>query len=665
MNGALAPKGMQTRDLPLPGGHYWALILVASAIGLSLGDFIARLGMGKALGLLLMLGVLGILAIANRRLRLATVPFYWLTLIAVKTAALCLGDAFARSSGLGKGGGSVVFGLVLLACVYEIKRQAAQPGSLSPQAAETGKHLPAADFRCWVVMLIASSLGTCMGDFVADGLGFGPWGGAMLAGMLFAVVLSFEMKAEVASTARYWLLIAVAALVGTNFGDFLAEDDGANLRAGGALCVEIPFLVLVFVLPALRRAAWRKWPILGSIWGMARNDVAVWLRSPAAIAAALLPALGMGVLVAMLTASVGKQPTALVVEGEGRFATRMARLVAGDKDAYQIEKMTGEEAEKAFGEQRVAAVVRIPADFDAQVAMGTASVHLHLNNVNIDISDDLRRSVTRSVAEFDAPQLGLLGELHGPSKGLLLPNPYRVAVAEHDLRETEVSFLQYQVIPIILLVVISIGLLGTALLTARDFERATAKMIILSPVGRLPLVLGRLLGGTLITFALVTPLVALGFMTQAIPYCREDANVPVWVSVLLSGACAWNLPLPSGSHALALLALLLAVTLATVGMGTLIGVALRDTRLVTMTALNVACYLFFLGGGFTTVAFLPDWIQAVSALVPTSYAINGLRQALFYPTLIGFGRDLSVLVGCAALSVALASLMLTRAWSRR
>ena len=404
--------------------------------------------------------------------------------------------------------------------------------------------------------------------------------------------------------------------------------------------------------------------MIGAVWGMARNDLAVWLRSPAAIAAALLPALGMGMLVAMLTNSVGRQPTALVVESDGRFATRMARLIKGDKDAYLLEEMTAAEAESAFGEQRVAAVIVVPADFDAGVARRNAAVHLYLNNVNIDISDDLRRSVTRSVAEFDAPQLGLLGELHGPSKGLLLPNPYRVAVAEHDLRETDVSFLQYQVIPIILLIVVSIGLLGTALLTARDFERATAKMMVLSPVGRLPLVLGRLLGGTLITAALVAPLIVLGFLTHYIPYCHEASEAPMWLTLLLSGPCGWVLPIPSWTHALALIALLGAVTLTTVGLGTLLGVALRDTRLVTMTGLNAAAYLFFLGGGFTTVAFLPDWIQAVSRFVPTSYAINGLRQALFYPDLIGFERDLLVLSGCAMLSVALASLMLTRAWRR-
>jgi ABC-type multidrug transport system permease subunit len=124
------------------------------------------------------------------------------------------------------------------------------------------------------------------------------------------------------------------------------------------------------------------------------------------------------------------------------------------------------------------------------------------------------------------------------------------------------------------------------------------------------------------------------------------------------------LPVPSWPHAAALAAMLLAVTLTTVGMGTLLGVALRDARLVTMSGLNIAAYLFFLGGGFTTVAFLPPWIQTISRFVPTRYAIDALRQALFYPDLIGFWRDLGVLSACAAVSVVLASLMLTRAWRR-
>jgi ABC-type multidrug transport system permease subunit len=301
--------------------------------------------------------------------------------------------------------------------------------------------------------------------------------------------------------------------------------------------------------------------------------------------------------------------------------------------------MSAEEAQSALGEQRVAAMIVVPENFDEAVSAGNGIVDLYLNNVDIDLSDDLRRSVTRSVAEFDAPQLALLGELHGPSEGVILPNAYRVAVNERDMRDTNVSFLQYQVIPIVVLIVISCGLLGTALLTARDFARHTVKVMLLSPTGRLSLVLGRLLGGLLITGALVLPLMGLGFLTQ-------------------------YLPVPSGTHLLALAALLLAVSVATVGLGTLLGVWVRDERLVTMTGLNLAVYLFFLGGGFTTVAFLPKWIQNVSEFVPTKYAIEGLRQALFYPDLIGFGQDLLILSLCAAGAVLLSAMTLTRAWRR-
>src|SRR5947208_15231188 len=100
------------------------------------------------------------------------------------------------------------------------------------------------------------------------------------------------------------------------------------------------------------------------------------------------------------------------------------------------------------------------------------------------------------------------------------------------------------------------------------------------------------------------------------------------------------LPPVSWTHALALVALLGAVTLATVGFGTVLGGALRDTRLVTMTALNASAYLFFLRGGFTTVAFLPHSLPVASRFVPTRYAIEGLRQAVFHPDPAASGRDL-------------------------
>ena len=85
---------------------------------------------------------------------------------------------------------------------------------------------------------------------------------------------------------------------------------------------------------------------------------------------------------------------------------------------------------------------------------------------------------------------------------------------------------------------------------------------------------------------------------------------------------------------------------------------------MSMAAAVICTYLFFLGGGFTTVQFLPGWLHRVTAFVPTSYAIGGLRQSLFYPGLYGFAADMRVLLGTAVVAVVAGGLVVRRAWSR-
>jgi ABC-type multidrug transport system permease subunit len=379
--------------------------------------------------------------------------------------------------------------------------------------------------------------------------------------------------------------------------------------------------------------------LMRTAWGVARHELLLWLRSPGAIAAALLPALGMGALVALMTVTIGWQPLALVVEGQGEMSQRMGHLIDADEEAYKVLPMNRHEADLALRQQRVAAVVLIPADFDARAAAADARIELYLNNVvDVDLADDIRRALTRSLAELDAPQLGVLGERNGPSKGLLLDNPFRVAIAEEDLRQTDVSFFHYQMIPIVVLIVICVGMLGTSMLTARDFEKRTAKLLALSPAARGWLVAGKLGGGVLMTLTITAPLLA------------------------LAAALGWMAP-PAG-HWPALLALFFALVVMAVGVGLLLGIWLRNARLVAMVGLNLAAYLFFLGGGFTTVPFLPDWIQAASRIIPTSYAISALRQALFYPDLAGFGRDLAAVALSALVAVVASGLALGRAWRR-
>ncbi len=362
---------------------------------------------------------------------------------------------------------------------------------------------------------------------------------------------------------------------------------------------------------------------------MTRLDLAVWLRSPWAIAAAVIPPAAMLLLVKVLTVAVTAQPVALVVEDPGPQAQIMAAFIKADKESYFL-KITGKErAQHLLEQQRVAAVIDIPKGFDAGVAHGRAQLHYTLNNVDIDVADDIRRSVDRSVAQFDAPQFGAV--FRG---GLTPPNPYRVDVAERDLRHTDVAFGTYQLLPVLLLLIITLGVLGGALLGSRDHERGTRVFLELTPLRRSAFVVGRLLGTLLVTLTAVLPVVL--FLTWKGSVAPPPGHWPPFVAVL------------------AVTAILSAA------LGTLLGVVLRRAATVALAGVTVASYLFFLGGGFTTIAFLPHWLRTISRGVPTRYAIDAMRQTLFYPDLKGVATDLVALGAFAGAALVCSVLALGR-----
>jgi ABC-2 type transport system permease protein len=388
--------------------------------------------------------------------------------------------------------------------------------------------------------------------------------------------------------------------------------------------------------------------MMRGMWTIAKLDLLLWRRMPIAVASALIPPIGMTILLIVLSISVTQQPVALVVNSNKPNAQYMKHIVAADTDAYIIHEVNAQKAQQLLKNQEVAAIITVPGNFDNEVFSDAAQLDLTLNNIDIDFSDDIRRAVDRSAAQFNAPQLGLAGELDdesnttgGNMNQIIQPpqqNPYKIAIEEQNLRQTNVSFLNYQVIPAYILLIISVGLMGTALLCAQEVERGTSRYLVLSPISPWILIAGRILGGLLMSLIILTPTLLLGFLTGIIA--------------------------PPLTHIPALLILFVTTGLCASGLGAALGSILRGPRLVAMASSVLATYLFFLGGGFTTIAFLPSWIQDISNFIPTRYAIDGMRQALFYPDLQGVSTDITVLLGTAVLSAIIGSFAVRRSWKK-
>jgi ABC-2 type transport system permease protein len=389
------------------------------------------------------------------------------------------------------------------------------------------------------------------------------------------------------------------------------------------------------------------------VWRIAITDIARWARVPSLIAATLIPALGMGITVLALTYAVGRQPVALVQMDHSPQAEKVVNAIR-ENDGFFLVERTPEQAARDLRQQRVAGVITIPQAFTRDIYARGAKIDVLINNVDLDFADDIRRSVSDAAvvtnldsADNDAADAAEVAAPATPAnepkaeaeeadlQGFGEPgvyNPYHVGLVEKDLRKGDTEFLDYQLVPVLALLALTTGALVTALGIAGDRESGALRILALSPVGRAGVVLGRLLGGTLAASAVLA--------VVSVPLALRGSLHP-----------------PQGRWPV--VALLLFLTgVGSTGLGVLIGMLTRRVATAVMLGVNAVAASFLLGGGFTTVAFLPAWVQRLSHFTPTYYAVDGLRQAMFYTAMPTVPTDLVVLAGTAAVSVVVGAVVL-------
>jgi ABC-2 type transport system permease protein len=370
-----------------------------------------------------------------------------------------------------------------------------------------------------------------------------------------------------------------------------------------------------------------------SLLTIAMHDLKRWRKMPLTALCALIPPIAMTLVLITLSLAVSQQPVALVIEGTGSASTQMAQIIKSDTDAYSLTVTNATTANRMLEDEQVAAVITIPSTFDQEVANGSGKVLLTINNVDFDFSDDIRRSVDRSVVGFDDP--AIVSDYESVNAPMI--NVYHVDLDVQNLRETTVNWETYQLVPTFVLLILNVGLVGTALLCALDRESKTAHMLVLSPQRSWVLVSGRILGGVLACVVIVLPTVLVADLVGLV-------NLPIG-----------QLP--------ALFGVFLGTALCASGIGAIIGTCVKGSRYVAFLSSMTAIYLFLLGGGFTVMELAPHWLQNLSAFIPTRYSVDALRQALFYPNPTGLPFSLLVLALYAIACVGVGAFLMRRSWN--
>jgi uncharacterized membrane-anchored protein len=221
---------MQLKNVPLITGRYWGAILAASMCGANTGDFLARiLHLGHSRGLLPLALLFSLILWAESRTKTATIAYYWLAIIVVRTAATNLADLGAHDFRLPY----EVFeaGLLALLIVFLLLDRARGPAAVSGGSLfNWGRQvLPSTNALYWAAMLTAGTLGTALGDYVADVVGLGLGYGSLVLATIYAVVLIVSETVGGMTKPWYWASIVAARTAGTTMGDFLASRRGLDL----------------------------------------------------------------------------------------------------------------------------------------------------------------------------------------------------------------------------------------------------------------------------------------------------------------------------------------------------------------------------------------------------------------------------------------------------
>ena len=82
---------------------------------------------------------------------------------------------------------------------------------------------PKAELFYWIAILFSNTLGTALGDFLADSSGLGFAGGAFLVGSLIGITVLANYYTKISKIILFWIAFVLTRPFGATLGDLLTK----------------------------------------------------------------------------------------------------------------------------------------------------------------------------------------------------------------------------------------------------------------------------------------------------------------------------------------------------------------------------------------------------------------------------------------------------------
>ena len=226
---------------------FWVIKILATTLGETGGDTVTMtLKWGYVAGVALFGVTLTALVAVQIFAKQFHAALYWATIVASTTFGTTLADFADRSLGIGYTGGS----LLLLGCLLAtLGLWRWSEGTVSVSTVST----PKVEAFYWATITFSQTLGTALGDWLADTRGFGYERGALVFTAALAVVVALYFWTNLSRVVLFWVAFILTRPLGATVGDFLDKpvaDGGLALSRPLASAVIAAVIVgLLIVLP--------------------------------------------------------------------------------------------------------------------------------------------------------------------------------------------------------------------------------------------------------------------------------------------------------------------------------------------------------------------------------------------------------------------------------
>jgi uncharacterized membrane-anchored protein len=234
-----------TSKVPAVTLGFWVIKIAATTLGETAGDAVTMsMNLGYAMGSVIFVGIFIVAVVAQVSAGKFHPLLYWAVIVATTTAGTTLADFADRSLGIGYAGGASILFVLLIATLATWYWSA---GSVSVDTVAS----PRIESYYWAAILFSQTLGTALGDWMADDTGLGYEKGALVFGAGLAAVAAAYFWTNTSRTLLFWSAFILTRPLGATVGDLLDKpvaDGGMAFGRFTASAVLLVFMLVCIVL---------------------------------------------------------------------------------------------------------------------------------------------------------------------------------------------------------------------------------------------------------------------------------------------------------------------------------------------------------------------------------------------------------------------------------